>query len=114
MSFFGYFNACEKGKLSSVEYLIDVVGFNVNQYNENGESLLHIATRVGNLPLVSYLIQKGADKEGKNQNGYTPLHYACKYGHLHIANYLIKKCGASLDPFNNNYETPFITSIINN
>ena len=108
------FIACEEGKLSSVEYLINEVGLNeANEYNEKGESLLHIATRKGHLPLVSYLIEKGADKEGKDQNGDTPLHYACKFGHLHLVNYLIKDCGVSLNQFDNNNETPFITALKN-
>ena len=34
------FNACEKGKLSSVEYLIDVAGFKANQYNENPDQII--------------------------------------------------------------------------
>ena len=108
------FIACEEGKLSSVKYLIDEIGlYQADEYNEKGESLLHIATRIGHLPLVSYLIEKGADKEGKDRNGDTPLHYACKFGHLHIVNYLIKDCCVSINPFNNNKETPFITALKN-
>ena len=102
------FTACKTGNSSCVKYLIDVVGLKVDQPNEEGETLLHIASQIGNLPLVSYLISKGANKEAVDKNGNTPLHYACLNGHLHVVNYLIEKCGVNKNPLNNQKETPFI------
>lgn len=50
--------------------------FNINTPGENGATLLHIATAQNNLPLVEFLVMRGADIHAKDDNGCTPLHIA--------------------------------------
>ena len=57
---------------------------------------LHYACQEGHLPIVEYLISKGANIEAKGEIEMTPLHYACQEGHLPIVEYLISK-GANID-----------------
>ena len=50
----------------------------INSVDTNGESALHVAARVNEADLVSFLIIKGADTELRNNDGDTPLHVAIK------------------------------------
>lgn len=50
----------------------------INAVDENGDSALHVAARVNEADLVSFLIIKGADTELRNNDGDTALHVAIK------------------------------------
>ena len=53
------------------------------------ETPLHYACLNGYLPIVEYLISKGANIEAKDQYEGAPLHCACSWIHLQIVQYLI-------------------------
>ena len=57
---------------------------------------LHIACENGHLPIVQYLIEKGAKIDVFDGFQQTPLHYASENNHNSIAQYLIKK-GAKIE-----------------
>ena len=44
----------------------------------NSENLLHMASRVGNIPMIEYLIQKGIPVDSQKYSGETALHFAVK------------------------------------
>lgn len=50
----------------------------INAADENGDTALHVAARVNEADLVSFLIIKGADTEIRNSEGDTALHVAIK------------------------------------
>ncbi|MCR4822851.1 MAG: ankyrin repeat domain-containing protein [Treponema sp.] len=50
----------------------------INAVDENGDTALHVAARVNEADLVSFLIIKGADTEIRNNEGNTALHVAIK------------------------------------
>ena len=95
------FKACRDGKLSSVQWLIEIEKVDKNKKLENdnyiknnftNDTPIHIASTHGHLPIVQYLIEKqnvdiNIFGHGKNR----PLSKACRYGHLHIVEYLISK-----------------------
>lgn len=60
----------------------------INSLDENGDSALHVAARVNEADLVSFLIIKGADTELRNNDGDTPLHVAIKSNALDAAKVL--------------------------
>ena len=51
-------------------------GANVNQKNEDGCTLLHLAVQSGHKRIVELLIAKGADVNAKNMRGATSLDYS--------------------------------------
>ncbi|MBT7539547.1 MAG: ankyrin repeat domain-containing protein [Gammaproteobacteria bacterium] len=51
-------------------------GANVNQKNEDGCTLLHLAVQSGHKRIVELLIAKGADVNAKNTRGATSLDYS--------------------------------------
>jgi len=56
-----------------------------------GVTALHEAARRGNIEIVRYLLQNGADINSKNYNGLTPLHIAAYCGENIIVNTLISE-----------------------
>ena len=58
-----------------------------------------------NVPIVQYLVGKGADIDAKDGNEWTPLHYACQYGQLLIVRCLIDK-GADIEAKDKDQQTP--------
>jgi len=62
---------------------------NVNAFNENGESTLHLASRNGQNEIVKYLIANRADVNVKNKFGASPLHKALLWKRFEVAKTLI-------------------------
>ena len=108
------FIAAKQRKLSSIQYLIEKEGIDVNKKAEKdygdraifkGDSPLHVACSKGHLPIVQYCIEKGAKIEENNDEQKTPLHIACSAGNLHIVQYLIGN-GANIEVKTNAEWTP--------
>lgn len=62
----------DKGGIEELKKLISS-GFDVNQGDDWGETLLHHAVHKGNLKMIRFLLQKGADINSTDSLGYTPL-----------------------------------------
>ena len=108
------FIAAKGGKLSSIQYLIEKEDVNINkkavnnydkQLIKKGDSVLHIACFNNHLPIVEYLIKKGAEIDIKDSNGKTPLHIACEKGYLPIVEYLLDK-DSDIEAKDNEETTP--------
>uniref|UniRef100_A0A671SNI0 Unconventional myosin-XVI-like n=1 Tax=Sinocyclocheilus anshuiensis TaxID=1608454 RepID=A0A671SNI0_9TELE len=69
--------------LSDVRQLVSSGGF-VNQQNDDGVTLLHIASASGYKEVVSVLLESGAEVQVSDNSFWTPLHLAAKYGQVHI------------------------------
>uniref|UniRef100_A0A3B1IZ67 Myosin motor domain-containing protein n=1 Tax=Astyanax mexicanus TaxID=7994 RepID=A0A3B1IZ67_ASTMX len=65
--------------LSDVKQLVSS-GASVNQRNEDGVTLLHMACASGYREVVSLLLENGADVQCADNTYWTPLHLAAKYG----------------------------------
>eukprot|EP01016_Furgasonia_blochmanni_P025956 TRINITY_DN27727_c0_g1_i1.p1 TRINITY_DN27727_c0_g1~~TRINITY_DN27727_c0_g1_i1.p1 ORF type:complete len:168 (-),score=34.95 TRINITY_DN27727_c0_g1_i1:466-930(-) len=61
----------------------------VNTSDPNGDSLLMIASKNGNIDIVTILLTKGADPNLLNHNNETALHFALGFGHFAVADTLI-------------------------
>ena len=51
---------------------------NINAKDTDEQTPLHIACEKGHLPIVEYLLEKGADIEAKDKWQNTPLHFSFK------------------------------------
>lgn len=49
-----------------------------------------MASKWGKLSMVSLLIEKGANIEGKTRDGLTPLHCAARSGHDQVVDLLVE------------------------
>lgn len=63
----------------------------------NGETLLMRAARRGDLLVVKYLLERGADASLEDYSGRYPLHVAALEGHVLVLQILIQKKAAVID-----------------
>ncbi|TDH06699.1 hypothetical protein EPR50_G00116980 [Perca flavescens] len=75
--------------LSDVRQLV-ATGGSLNQPNDDGVTLLHIACASGYREVVSVLLESGADPNPADNNFWTPLHLAAKYGQTSIVSQLLR------------------------
>ena len=100
------FEACEKGKLASVQWLIEKQNVDKDIKDREEKTPLHYACLEGHLPIVEYLISKGANIEAEDKNEKTPLHFASYYGKTDVVEYLVSK-GADKNAKTKDGETPY-------
>lgn len=128
--------AAEENNTDRVIELVER-GMDVNTSDRSGTTLLMIAARNGNDPLVAFLLQHRANSMKKNRfgdsaillaamsgrldslkqlvgfgvpingSGWTPLHYAALAGHEEVVKYLLSR-GAPVDSRAPNGETPLM------
>ncbi|KAL3969838.1 prickle [Sarotherodon galilaeus] len=91
--------------LSDVRQLV-ASGGSLNQPNEEGITLLHIACASGYREVVSVLLQSGADPHPADNNFWTPLHLAAKYGQTSVVSQLLRH-GANPTLLNCNQDKPY-------
>jgi hypothetical protein len=76
--------ACERGDLSIVKYLVEDLHANMNSKDRNGNTCLMAAIENGNVSILSYLLENyGKTLEGfinsRNNAGYSPLLLSLTY-----------------------------------
>ena len=65
--------------------------------NFDGDTLLSVSTRMGNLPMTKILISHGADPNYINGIGASISEYAFFGKNMDVVNYLLDTCGMSID-----------------
>lgn len=60
----------------------------INEIDEDGNTVLHLASMLDDQDLVTYFLIKGANPELQNYAGQTPLHLAIEYKAYHAAEVL--------------------------
>ncbi|XP_038145588.1 unconventional myosin-XVI isoform X1 [Cyprinodon tularosa] len=90
--------------LTDVKNLVTTKG-SLNQPNDEGVTLLHIACASGYREVVSVLLESGADPHPADNNFWTPLHLAAKYGQISIVCKLLRY-GANPTLLNCNQDKP--------
>ena len=63
--------------------LLKEAGARLDVRDEEGNTLLHLASRAGNPETVRYLIQCGLDVKARNKHDQTPLHLAAMVAEFH-------------------------------
>jgi ankyrin repeat protein len=66
--------------------------FDINQNNDNGDTLLMLAAEHGHLKLIHYLLKKGADISKRNSEHETALTLAAENKHANIVSLLANAC----------------------
>ena len=65
-------------------------GADINDRDENGETAMHIATRIGRFSMVKTLLIYDPDLTIENKKGYTPLAIAIHYNHIKSIQALVR------------------------
>ena len=84
-----FYLAAKNSRLTLSEVMIEYENFPVEHpEGKFGNTLLHMAAKVGNIPLYQMIIDNIEDKNPKNDRGETPFHEAAKNGHLEMCQIL--------------------------
>jgi ankyrin repeat protein len=62
--------------LAAVKYLIEEVGVDVNEEDEDGNTAMHNAASRGDNEMIQYLVSKGGDVKKVNRRGQTTVDMA--------------------------------------
>ncbi len=81
--------AAEYGHLDSVRYHILKNPKRINEKDKEGEGLLFLAAKSGNLSVVEFLVEQGADINEADKEGRTPLMAAASMGYYSITKHLV-------------------------
>ncbi|KAB0372631.1 hypothetical protein FD755_015384 [Muntiacus reevesi] len=74
--------------LTDVKHFLSCGG-NVNEKNDDGVTLLHMACASGYKEVVSLLLEHGGDLNAADDECWTPLHLAAKYGQANLVKLLL-------------------------
>jgi hypothetical protein len=101
------FQAADTGDLEMVQNIIRNGGVNIEWKNPaNRYTALHIASLIGHIPVVNFLIQSGSNVNVQERYGFTPLHFATyNGGNLPLVELLLEN-GANPNIQNMNVDTP--------
>ncbi|GIZ07626.1 ankyrin repeat domain-containing protein [Flavobacterium sp. UMI-01] len=66
--------------VATIQFLLEQPGNSVNKSTHDNRNYLHWASYKGNLPIVNYLIAKGANINLEDSHGTTPLTFAASAG----------------------------------
>ena len=106
--------AAKLGKLSSVQYHIEICGKDKDEKDQFNCTPLHTACEFGQFMVAVYLIEKqNADIEAIESRIWTPLHYAAKGGFLDLVEYLCNK-GANKEAQSYSGATPLLRACLHN
>ena len=91
-------DACERGDVEEVTYLLSNEECGINARNIDGESPLHIACGCGHLEAVKVLLKfQKCDINIQNSYGNTPLHIACHRSSFDIIKFLLEmRCSTNI------------------
>ncbi len=93
-----------------LQELIDKYG--INAYDEYKRTILINSVAKGNLEIVNFAIENGADIDFQDQSGYSSLHFCALNKHPEITDLLIEK-GANVNIRDEHGNSPIWTAIFN-
>jgi ankyrin repeat protein len=90
----------EKGEVQSLRTLIDYIGYigelDIDAKDEDGQTYLHVAVKLGYVDIVKELIQNKININEKDKNGYTSFDIAFEQGNAELIK-LLSSSGATIN-----------------
>ncbi|XVN43370.1 MAG: ankyrin repeat domain-containing protein [Candidatus Rickettsia vulgarisii] len=102
----------EDTKLSIEKLLKDTVASTNYKFIKDGETALGVATIIGDIKVIKYLLSCKADINGVSKVGQQPIHLAATQGSLKVFKYLVEDNKADINAITLNGSTP-LSIVIN-
>ena len=84
-----FFKIIAKGNIKKLRNL-NISNINFNNYNKNGQTILHYCIRMGDTNILKLLLKNGGSIDQVNKNGNTLLEYSCLENDPNSIQFLIK------------------------
>ncbi|KAJ5076563.1 c2 domain containing protein [Anaeramoeba ignava] len=81
-----------------IEYLIETQKMPVNGSTRTKLMPIHLASKIGNIQVLTLLLENSADINARNNSGWSPVCFACDAGKIDAIKFLISK-GADYQNF---------------
>ncbi|XP_026288164.1 tyrosine-protein kinase Shark [Frankliniella occidentalis] len=88
--------ATREGNYKIVSELLKCQYRSLDAKNEDGQTAVHVASRLGQDDILKKLIESNANINCRDTAGYTPLHYACRNNKASTARILVDMGGANI------------------
>ncbi len=82
--------AARSGAVAMLQNLVDNKYYANYAEKETGETPIHFAASDGNLPVIEFLVYKGAEVNSQDKDGKTPLMLAAEKGHEKVVEFLLQ------------------------
>ncbi|KAL2853181.1 hypothetical protein BJX68DRAFT_234158 [Aspergillus pseudodeflectus] len=73
------FRHCRRGEIEEVKMLFSSGSASPFDCTSDGITLLHMASRKGQVDMCRFLLENGANRNYRNEKGLSPLHYVNRY-----------------------------------
>lgn len=106
-------HAAKRGDLELVQKLLSSNGNlpAINEADEDGFTPIMYAAKIGDVTIMTLLINKGADVNAQNKAGATALMLASKYGHFGTVKTLVNNGADPRIKTNNDYTAQQLASM---
>lgn len=84
-----FLTACTNGDVNECERLLSEKSTDINVTTSDGLTGLHEAAICGNVPMVEFLVDHGANVDCCDNEGWTPLHAAASLGQINVVETLL-------------------------
>jgi len=85
-----FLSACQTSDYDEIERILSTDNKKIINYaNSDGLTALHQASIDGNIKMIKYLLEKGADINVTDNEGWNCLHASASCGYVEIARYLV-------------------------
>ncbi len=105
-----FITAVRTSNVDIVSKFIKKTNININFYDQDGNTPLHVAAEDGNIDIINLLIKNNADIHAVNHFCRTPLHYGVETDDIDIIRLFISN-GANVNSSNEDFYTPFQLAI---
>lgn len=99
--------AVEKGRLMTVETILNAQGVEVDCHDVHGQTPFLMAARLGKVDILTKLFDSGANINSEDKQQMTPLAWAVKTKQRKVVGILLDLPGIGVDQPNNDGRTPF-------
>ena len=107
-----FVEVCKEGELDIVKAMVERTQVNLLEVmGSGGSSPLHMAAADGQLPVVQYLCEQGADKDARGEDDKTPLYKAAAVCSTCVSRGLIRRRGMIVVGHHCTWQNSMVTSL---